>query len=211
MIEYQFKAMDKWPGSRTERPIRGPFKSTFEKTLRKLERELRHLGAEDVLFVADCDASAIRRDGMLYADARLRSQGVVLSFTACSQAGKRTPLKFPCDTYDDWRTNLHAIALALEALRAVDRYGVTRRSEQYTGWSQLPPGGGIATAEWASTEDAMRFLSKVGDGPLLSSLKGDLRTVYRQAAEKAHPDKPGGSEALMAKVNRAKDFIEGAA
>lgn len=46
-----------------------------------------------------------------------------------------------------WEDNLRAIALALEALRKVDRYGVTRRGEQYTGWKQLTAGDSGPSAE----------------------------------------------------------------
>jgi len=34
----------------------------------------------------------------------------------------------------------------------------------------------------------------------------NVETVFRDAAKKAHPD-VGGSNDLMSKVNRAKDFI----
>jgi hypothetical protein len=40
-----------------------------------------------------------------------------------------------------WRDNLRAIALGLEALRAVNRYGITRGiGEQYAGFLQLTTG-----------------------------------------------------------------------
>lgn len=45
--------------------------------------------------------------------------------------------QFAVDTYTTWQDNLRAIALGLEALRKVERYGITRGTEQYTGWKML--------------------------------------------------------------------------
>lgn len=44
------------------------------------------------------------------------------------------------DTYEHWQANVRAIALTLEALRAVDRYGATQ-GRQYAGFQQLTAGG----------------------------------------------------------------------
>src|SRR5690606_5164123 len=78
----------------------------------------------------------IRLDGLPRANARPGHQGVVLAFDS-----KYGPLKYATDTFDRWQDNLRAIALGLESLRRVDRYGITKRGEQYTGWRQLPAGG----------------------------------------------------------------------
>ena len=47
---------------------------------------------------------------------------------------KHGPLKYATDVFDHWHANLRAIALGLEALRKVERYGITQRGEQYTGF-----------------------------------------------------------------------------
>src|SRR5579863_10251967 len=72
---------------------------------------------------------------MLYAGAKLRTQGIILTFNS-----KHGPLSYPCDKYSNWQANLRAIALSLEALRAVDRYGVTH-PEKCGTLSQLLSGG----------------------------------------------------------------------
>src|SRR5947208_1880483 len=76
--------------------------------------------------------SDIRLDGRPRARAVASHPGVVLAFDS-----RHGPLKYAVDTFDRWQDNLRAIALGLEHLRAVDRYGVTRRGEQYTGWRQI--------------------------------------------------------------------------
>lgn len=49
----------------------------------------------------------------------------------------------------DWQINLRAIALGLEALRKLDRYGITSRGEQYTGWRAIEATPSSEFATWA--------------------------------------------------------------
>jgi hypothetical protein len=49
--------------------------------------------------------------------------------------------QFAVDMFPSWQDNLRAIALGLEALRKVERYGIANRGEQYAGWAQLTAGG----------------------------------------------------------------------
>ena len=107
------------------------------KTTKLLERELDNLGARNILLQMQVTKRDCRNDGWIRSDARPSGPGVILTFD--SDFG---PLTYPCDTYEDWKANVRAIALSLEALRAVNRHGVTRRGEQYTGFNQLPPAGG---------------------------------------------------------------------
>lgn len=125
-----------------ERPLdcdwrASPFSSPWTKTIRLLERELRLHGAEQVVLEIDFRERDLRLDGFPRADRRAQSPGVVLSFTAVGVPGS-PKLRYEVATFDDWRDNLRAVALGLEALRAVDRYGVTKRGEQYAGWVALP-------------------------------------------------------------------------
>jgi hypothetical protein len=101
-----------------------------------LERELRALRAKNIVIQAAVTDQDIRNDGWLRANARPEHPGVILTFDS-----RHGPLSYPCDAFNDWQANVRAIALALEALRKVDRYGVTKRGEQYTGWKALPAAG----------------------------------------------------------------------
>lgn len=194
-IDVQFETLDQWPGERTRSRQRSRFKAGWSDTCALLSRELKHLGCRRLVIEADCDRSQIRVDGMFRADARLRSPGVILAF-----ASKHGPLRYPCDTFDDWQDNVRAIALALEALRTVDRYGVTRRAEQYRGWQQLPPPGG--EARWSAAE-AREFLSRLVDGPPNFGSPAWVEAALRQAEFKTHPDR-GGSAELFKKVQQAR-------
>lgn len=204
-----FRPLDSWPGERCQARRRSPFDAPFQATWRKLLDELRHLRCDEALLLCDASTDQFRIDGRMRDGATLRSPGVVL---ACPET-RNGPLRFPCDRYVDWRANVRAIALSLEALRAVDRHGVTRRAEQYRGWSQLPPSRGpIVAGEWASAGDAARFLLETaGDDPansgnVLEVLDGSLDLAFRRAMGRAHPD-VGGTDELAQRVSRAKAFI----
>lgn len=118
----------------------------------------------------------LRLDGLPRADRSARSPGIVLSFEAASVFDK-PHLRYEVGTYSSWQDNVRALALALEALRAVDRYGVTRRGEQYAGWRQIEAGS-------------------VGDGDpargreLIRAAGGDVKL----ALKRAHPDLGGQPE-----------------
>lgn len=50
-------------------------------------------------------------------------------------------LVYATDVCDFWQHNVRSIALGLQSLRAVDRYGISRRGEQYAGFrGALTPG-----------------------------------------------------------------------
>lgn len=209
-LDYIFRPIDKWPRAFTNGRRPAPFRAGYAKTLIDLERELRHLGVTQCVIQAACSEDDIRLDGRIRSSARLQHPGIIVAFTPKGGA----PLQFPCDTYSDWTDNLRAVTLALAALRAVDRYGVTRHAEQYRGWKALPEGGGIQAAEWANVEAAAIDLCRfAGHTPPYSArpLIHDpdaLTRVYRQASQRWHPDKQDGDAVVMAKVNRARDFIE---
>lgn len=60
---------------------------------------------------------------------------------AINAATEQKRLVYATDACQDWRHNVRSIALGLEALRAVDRYGISRRGEQYAGFRGALPAG----------------------------------------------------------------------
>lgn len=72
-------------------------------------------------------------DGMPRADAKPEHPGIIVNI----EPRNKPPMSFPCDTFTHWHDNLRAIALTLEALRKVDRYGVTQTGQQYRGWQAI--------------------------------------------------------------------------
>lgn len=110
-----------------------PFRAGHARTLDLLSSELEKLKATDVVFELAMREQDIRVDGMPRANARAPEHpGVIVSFDS-----KHGPLRYATDTFTTWSANLRGIALGLEALRQVERYGITRRGEQYVGWRAI--------------------------------------------------------------------------
>lgn len=222
-LDYTFRALDGWPQKFTEDRPRSPFKAGWRDTLDLLDRELGYLHAERIVIEIALRPGDIRRDGRPRENARQPEHpGVIVSFD--SRFG---PLRYLTDAFDSgwsgragyegWKANVRAIALGLEALRRVDRYGISRRGEQYRGWNALP--SGIAMPEQVFTvADAARFIIEqagtrwhgdeiesevenfLGDHEMA---QGSYRQrAYRFACKRAHPD-TGGDTAVFQRLQEA--------
>jgi hypothetical protein len=173
------RPIETWPGERTRGRQDAPFKAGLSATLGTLTRELRMLRATDVWLEVAMTDHDFRQDGRPKANARAFHPGVVLSFHSHT-LGK--DFRYATDRFWTWQDNLRAIALGLEALRKVERYGIANRGEQYAGWAQLPAGGPSS----ARGEELIRR-------------HGGLR----QALMATHPDH-GGDAADFADVQAAR-------
>lgn len=192
MLEYEFRPLSRWPQEATpsHRRKRATFRAGYVSTLDLLEKELLHLKAKDVIFEADCSSSEIRNDGRLRSSAKLRSPGIVVSFDSA-----KGPMRFPCDRFIDWEDNLRAIALTLEHLRAVDRYGVTSHNEQYKGWTGLPDKRDLHPDRNIAAALVCRMARDVLNRPISieCALNGDelCDEIIRGLKMKLHPDRRG--------------------
>jgi len=192
-VRYRIEALDNWPRPDTS-PRRSSwvFRTKWDDTLDQLAYEVGQLGGEEITLRLVCDPRDLRKDGMLRSQATVGHVGVILHIETDDG-----PLEFGTDAYDGagwnrpgWQANVHAIALSLEKLRAVDRYGVTQRS-QYAGFKALPAGDGLAFGSAKQAEDWVRAVAREMGFPAGGL---DLSRVYRDAARRLHPDahdKPG--------------------
>ena len=180
-----FRPIDHWPAEPARRRQTASFSASLSATVELLARELRQLNAKQIVILMALDEADIRLDGFPRSTARPDHPGVVLAFES-----KFGPLKFAVDTFTDWTDNLRAIALGMEALRKVDRYGVTKRGEQYTGWKALP----------ASTDPADAIQTREQAQELLATYGG-----LTAALKATHPDR-GGDPDEFRKVMRAKEL-----
>lgn len=187
----QFRPIDVWPGTLARSRGRSPFSSKLSATLDLLARELRALDARRIVFQIAVGENEIRLDGFPKANAHADHPGIVLAFES-----KWGPLKYATDVYWTWQDNLRAIALAMESLRRVDRYGVSKRGEQYQGWRALPRS--TDPADSIETPDQARRV--------LESWGGDVK----RALFETHPDRGGDPDAFR-RVVRARDVLRGIA
>lgn len=193
MIDCRFKPIDQWPHQQTPswKRRKSPFKAGWSQTLDLLERELNYLQAKDIIVDGYFQFRDIRNDGWPKSTARPSQPGVILSFDT-----KRGRMSMPCDTYTDWEANLRGIALTLENLRSIERYGVTtERQEQYTGWLKLP----AANSADEAVQHAQTLITHSGLASTIAKVITDpleFDRVWRAATHRAHPDHGGSNEAF---------------
>ena len=207
MIDAVFRPLQTWPGPRTpewERQ-RSPFSASYTDTLDLLERELRHLEARNVVVQVVLEPSQIRNGGLPKTINAIKDPAVIVTFS--NAAGEE--FAYPCDTFSTYVSNIRAIALALEALRKVDRYGVTRKGEQYQGFRALP--AAEEPQPRMSAEAAAEFVGEL-TGIAAASILSDpelFKMASKLAARRAHPDrKDTGSHDRFVRLQEAMAAIE---
>jgi hypothetical protein len=199
MLDARFRPLPKWMRKPALAYTRSPFKTAYNRTLDKLESELNKLDARDIFIEAGFALDQIRNDGWPRGGMRPSHPGVVLYFT-----GPDGAMVFPCGTYGRFEENMHAIALTLENLRAIDRYGVTLGHQQYLGFAAI-----AAPPAQMSVEAAADFVAKYGgiEPWLVVRDDGDYRKAYRAAASKLHPDAAGNNDGFY-KLGQAKAVLD---
>lgn len=218
MIDARFRPLDptSWPQALTRGRRSPQFRSPLSATLDLLGTELEAIKAKDIVIETAHKARDIRNDGWPRADARVPDfPGVILSFDST-----HGPLRYLTDTFEagsyyvsgkgsvriqGWEANLRAIALSLEALRAVDRYGVSKRGEQYRGWGALPSGMPMGPA---MTIDAALRLFGWEDPLKPPRHKYEVNGRFRDLSKKAHPDH-GGDPDEFRRLVEARDLLLG--
>lgn len=191
-----------WPGELTRVRRTSPFRAGLGDTLDVLDREIWNLTVSSVqresaeLLIAIPAGDLWRLDGRPRAHAAAEHPGVIFSIES-----KHGNLSYPCDTFTTWQDNLRAIALALEALRKVDRYGVTRRGEQYRGFLAIETTA--SPADFLSVDDAWMWLLRLIGRDATVRTADTARGVMRAAKRHAHPD-TGGDAATFQRVSLAE-------
>lgn len=191
--EYPLSWPTGWPRARTRR--RGLFKpTTFEAARWRLGDELRKLGAVYGTVVISTNV-ALRLDGLPRSGGpRVEDPGVAVWFElALAREGKRRNQVLACDVWERVEHNAHALALHVEALRALDRYGVGTLEQAFTGYVALP--------ERASPEG---WRSVLGLDPRGAITRETVTAAFRARSLRAHPDQ-GGSAAELQRVLAARD------
>lgn len=194
-----------------------PFKGSLADTLTVLARELEMVEAKQIVLQVGYRDRDLRIDGMPRANAKMEHDAVALSFE--SRFG---PLRYETNEFigrsytsqEGWASNLRAIAFGLEALRRIDRYGISRRGEQYTGWRQLPQSTDPVEQIVTKVDAAKVIHAEVDDIYDLADIADDgslgagahQAEAIREALMRSHPDK-GGDATRFRKVQRAREIL----
>lgn len=204
MADYQFRPLGDWQGQSTPAPKRryAQFKVHYTQTLDQLFAEAGKLGAKHLVLQVDLSERDIRTtDGLPRSNARFGSHpGVVVSFDS-----KFGPLRYATDVFTTWKDNLRAIVLSLEALRAVDRYGVTKRGEQYTGWKALPASSG---STFGNADEAFEWMQKMAAD--LGAEATSPGALYSFLKRRLHPDVQDGDSVHWDRLDNARQLMAAA-
>lgn len=156
---------------------------TIDRARRLLTDELRRLGATQVVVSSNLQ---LRQDGFpLGKQAKvLRDPGVAVYFML-----KKRPMVMARDAYKSAAGNMRSLALAIEAMRQLERHGGSTMMERaFQGFAAIAP------PDWKKP-----WREVFGVKP---DWHGDITALYREKAKNRHPDS-GGSDTLMAELNVA--------
>lgn len=182
---------------------RARFDAKWAQTLKLLEIEIDKLGGRDVVIEVDVTELDLRQDGMLRSRAQVKSPAVVVAF----DTDKHGPMLYRCDRFAEtwydrpgWQENVRAIALTLESLRAVDRYGATETGQQYAGFKALPAGRAMPASHMTITEARHVLVRANGYHEPVGFSDAFL---YKRARRLTHPDHHAGDRSLWDQVEQA--------
>lgn len=178
----KFRAMQEWGNHRGKMAV----ELTVAVARKRLMNELDAIRATSPVLSSDIE---LRIDGQPRSGREPDDPGVAVYFHL-----KGKPVVLPCDR---WRTvagNIAAVAAHIGAMRGMDRWGVGTMDNLFQGFLALPAPG--AAQPWQE-------VLGIAAGTKVDATFIEHRR--RALAMQHHPDKPGGSQEAMAKVNAAAD------
>lgn len=189
---YPLQWPDGWPRTHADDQEEGKYRFrragltnpfwTFADARDALLDELARLGAENPVISSNFKSD--RYGWPVEGSRRPPDQGIAVYFTLNGEQ-----LAMARDRFRRAEENMRSLALAIEAMRALERHGgdlMMRRA--FAGFSALPP-----------PKSCWEIL-----GIKPGSSRDTIDYAWRTKARTAHPD-VGGSTAAMAELNRARD------
>ncbi len=169
------------PGYKRTEPhkrIDSKFKQTMDGSQRFLRDELRKLGARDLIISTNIP---VRQDGGMHAsymDKLFPDPGVAIYFKY-----QKKDVTMCCDQYRRVWENIYALGKGIEALRGMERWGVSDFIERaFTGFTALPE-------NTTSTSGFRKWFEILGVAEYAT--EDQIKTAYREKAKKHHPDVVG--------------------
>lgn len=178
-----------WPlgYKRTKNRVRSNFKQTMDKVQRFLHEEVRRLGGRGLVVSTNLP---IRKDGMLYSDwmsRRIDDPGVAIYFKY-----KEKDISMCCDQYSGVWENIYALAKGIEALRSMERWGVSDFLDRaFNGFTALPENTQVEKMWWE-----VLLVSQFAS-------EEEIKTAYRSLAKQFHPDINNDNPELFIRIQKA--------
>jgi len=136
--------------------------------------ELKRMGARDVVLSTSVP---LRQDGLPYATFGKKTVpdvGVAVYFTI-----DKEPMTLCCDKWNSLEANIRAIQMSVDAMRSLDRWGVSEILKRvFTGFKAIP-----------EKVDAKPWWEVLGVSA--QSSKEDIKKAYWRLAKIHHPDTGG--------------------
>lgn len=181
-----------WPVDfpRTKNPQRSRFSSklTVGASRDALLAELRLMKTTNIIISSDVP---IKKDGMLYATYKVKDSGIAVYFTY-----KNSPTVLCCDKWNTIQDNLHAIERTVNALRQLERDGVSDLLNRvFTGFKALPQNAGEGNASWW-----------IVLGLTTEATKDDVRRAFTKLSFQYHPDHNNGNAEHFLTIKKAYEI-----
>lgn len=187
-----------WPEGWKRTPVNdrrsAPYKMAPLRAMEHLQKEISLLGAIGVIVISTNVPT--RKDGSPIANgANPEDPGAAVYWS--TKAWKDRVIA--CDKWDKLYDNIHAIGLAVAAIRAIERAGATQISDRaYSAFGALPASSAAPVVR--SWWEVLGFPQALIGA--LSPAVTDAR--YRELVQKAHPDR-GGTAAAVIELTTARD------
>lgn len=169
-----------WPGDYPRAKSRkyARFKTSFAIARDSIVAEVKRLGGKDVIISTNIP---LKRDGLPYATYKQpEDPGVAVYFTF-----KGEQRVFCCDEWTSIHDNMQAINKTIEAIRGLDRWGVSDMLNRvFSGFAALPQ---------STNKKAWYEVLKVAKNSEVATIK----SAYRQLMMVHHPDKNNGKTSPM--------------
>lgn len=163
------------------------FSQTAENAQIFLRNELIRMGARTIVISSNVP---VKKDGYVYSDmanTKIEDPGVAVYFKY-----KDKDVTMCCDNYPRPWENIYALGKGIEALRGMERWGVSEFLDRaFTGFKALP----------SAIELEHAWYQVLGVSP--SASLQEIKDAYRTKAKIHHPDNAGGSVASFQLITKA--------
>ena len=186
-----------WPLGYKRTPSQKRIKSRFQQSANMaqmfLRSEVARLGAANLVVSSN---APVKKDGTLYSDwmnKKIDDPGVAIYFIY-----RKKEMSMCCDQYATVWENVYALAKGIEALRGIERWGISEFMERsFTGFAALPE---YADSVSISIWNVLGLFERPDD-------KKDVEKAYREMAKTAHPDAGGSTEGFQILRNAYKQDL----
>ncbi len=174
------------------RRFRSQFKQSMDRAQQFLHDEIKRIGGSELIVSTNIP---VRKDGMLYSDwmsRKIDDPGVAIYFKY-----KNRDILMCCDQYTAVWENVYALGKGIEALRGMERWGVSDFIERaFTGFTALPEKIVINQKSiWEILGLSFKPESTV-----------QIHQAYKQQVKKVHPDINGGSAVAFHELQQAYEI-----